>query len=258
MKRRWFILSLAISLIIKLIISFPTQAAALDKIKQRGYLIVAVKDNLRPLGYRDSEGNLVGLEIDIARQLAAELLGDADAIVFKPVSNEARLKVILDHQVDIAIAKVTNTAPRRRIVNFSYHYYLDGTGVITKNNNITSVYDLATAKIAVLYNSATIAVIRDRLPQAQLVGVNSYQEALQLLEAAEAAAFTGDITTLTGWIQEYPSYKLLPERLSGEPLCIVMPKGLQYEELRSKVYQALLSWRKSGWLQERITYYRLP
>ena len=258
MKRRWFISSLGTCIITKLLTPFPTQAAELEKIKQRGYIIVAVKDNLRPLGYRDKAGNLVGLEIDIAHQLAAELLGDANAIVFKPVSNKDRLKVILDHQADIAIAKVTNTVPRRRIVNFSYHYYLDGTGVITKNNNIISVSDLATAKIAVLYNSATIAIIRDRLPKAQLIGVKSYQEAFQLLEEQEAAAFTGDITTLTGWIQQYPSYKLLSERLSGEPLCIVMPKGLQYEELRSKVYQTLLSWRKSGWLQERITHYHLP
>ena len=258
MKRRHFTLALATLIITKLITPFPTQAAELAKIKQRGYLIVAVKDNLRPLGYRDTQGNLVGLEIDIARQLAEELLGDRDAIVFKPVSNKERLKVILDHQADIAIAKVTNTVPRRRIVNFSPYYYLDGTGVITKNPNIKSVQDLATAKIAVLYNSATIAIIRDRLPQAQLVGVNSYQEALKVLETETAAAFTGDITTLTGWIEEYPNYKLLPERLSGEPLCIVMPKGLQYEELRSKVYQTLLSWRKSGWLQERINHYRLP
>ncbi|MDJ0745385.1 MAG: transporter substrate-binding domain-containing protein [Xenococcaceae cyanobacterium MO_167.B27] len=258
MKRRWLIIALAITIIIKLITPFPTKAAELNEIQQRGQLIVAVKDNLRPLGFRDKEGNLVGLEIDIARKLAAEILGDANAIVFKPVSNQTRLKVILDHQADIAIAKVTNTASRRRIVNFSPHYYLDGTGIITKNININSVKDLGGAKIAVLYNSATIAVIRARQPQAQLVGVNSYQEALQLLEAEEVAAFTADITTLTGWIQQYPEYKLLPERLSGEPLCIVMPKGLQYEELRSKVYQTLLSWRKSGWLQERITYYHLP
>ena len=258
MKRRWFIVSLAISMIIKLRSSLPLHAAELAEIQQRGYLIVAVKDNLRPLGYRDSQGNLIGLEIDLARQLAKELLGDADAIVFKPVSNKERLQVILNHQADIAIAKITNTVPRRRIVNFSPHYYLDGTGVITKNQNIQSVQDLATAKIAVLYDSATIPIIRDRLPQAQLIGVKSYQEALQVLETEAAAAFTGDITTLTGWIEEYPAYRLLPERLSGEPLCIVMPKGLQYEELRSKVYQTLLSWRKSGWLDERIKQYNLP
>ncbi len=258
MKRRHLTLALTTLIVTKLITPLPTKAAEFTKIQQRGYLIVAVKDNLRPLGYRDSQGNLIGLEIDIARQLAQELLGDEDAIVFKPVSNKERLKVILDHQADIAIAKVTNTVPRRRIVNFSPHYYLDGTGVITKNPQIKSVQDLATAKIAVLDNSATIAIIRDRLPQAQLLGVNSYQEALQTLETEAAAAFTGDISTLTGWIQEYPAYKLLSERLSGEPLCIVMPKGLQYEELRSKVYQTLLNWRKSGWLQERINHYHLP
>ncbi|HHP7230132.1 MAG TPA: transporter substrate-binding domain-containing protein [Xenococcaceae cyanobacterium] len=258
MKGSWLILALAIAIIIKLVTPFPTTAAELAEIKQRGYLIVAVKDNLRPLGYRNSAGELVGLEIDLARRLATELLGDANAVVFKPVSNQARLKVILDQQADIAIAKVTDTVPRRRIVNFSPYYYLDGTGIITKNPDLKSVEDLATAKIAVLKNAATIAIIRDRLPQAELIGVNSYQEAQELLEATKAAAFTADITTLTGWVQEYPAYKLLPERLSGEPLAIVMPKGLQYEELRSEVYQALIDWRESGWLQERLNHYQLP
>ena len=43
-------------------------SAELDQIKQRGKLIIAVKDNLRPLGFRDASGDLQGLEIDIAKR----------------------------------------------------------------------------------------------------------------------------------------------------------------------------------------------
>ncbi|MEM6592000.1 MAG: transporter substrate-binding domain-containing protein, partial [Cyanobacteria bacterium P01_C01_bin.73] len=49
----------------------PAAAAELEQIEQRGYLIVAVKDNWRPLGFRDEAGELAGLEIDIAKALAA-------------------------------------------------------------------------------------------------------------------------------------------------------------------------------------------
>lgn len=233
-------------------------AAELAEIKRRGHLIVAVKDNLRPLGFIDSEGNLVGLEIDLARGLAEEILGDREAVVFQPVSNQDRLKVVLDDGVDLAIARVTATPSRRRIVDFSPYYYLDGTSLITKNPLLQNTADLSRATIVVLEGSATIAVIRHNLPDARLIGVKSYEEALKVLEREKADAFAGDRSVLTGWIQEYPEYKLLPQRLSGEPLSIVLPKGLQYEPLRQEVEKAIARWQESGWLQKRIEYWGLP
>ena len=249
---------LPVTLAIALLASPMAIAAELTEIEDRGKITIAVKDNLRPLGYKDSQDNLVGLEIDIARRLAEEILGDADSVNLVPVNNKDRLKVVIDEKVDIAIARVSDTPSRRRIVDLSPYYYLDGTGIITKDNRFAKTDDLITGTIALLYNSTTIAVVRNRLPQAKLVGVASYQEALNLLEAGKIDAFAGDRTVLAGWEQEYSQYQLLPERLSGEPLCIVMPKGLQYESLRSKIYKALLDWRKSGWLQERIEYWGLP
>lgn len=258
-KHKLSLLAVIFGLIATTIVQPPlAKTAELSEIKQRGKLVVAVKDNVRPLGFSDDRGNLVGLEIDLARRLAKELLGNADAVVLKPVSNQERLQAVLGDKVDIAIARVTATIPRSRIVDFSPYYYLDGTGIITKNKLIDNKENLATAKIAVLYDSTTIAVIRHELPNAQLIGVKSYQEALDLLETDRVTAFAGDRTILTGWIQEYPQYRLLPDRLSGEPLSIVMPKGIQYADLRKQVREAILSWRKSGWLQERIQYWGLP
>jgi polar amino acid transport system substrate-binding protein len=228
-----------------------------SEIKSRGTLKIAVKDNLRPLGFTDQNGNLAGLEIDLARKLAEELLGNKQALELIPVGNKERLQVVLDEQVNLAIAKVTVTTPRSRIVDFSPYYYLDGTGIITKNSQIENINDLTRSKISVLKNSATIAVIKNQLPQATLIGVDSYQAALKLIETKQAEAFAGDRSILTGWIQEYPNYKLLPERLSGEALAIVMPKGLQYQELRSQVDRAIARWQQSGWLQKRIKYWGL-
>ena len=242
---------------ILLTISSPTVAREWSEIESRGQLKVAVKDNLRPLGFIDEADYWTGLEIDIARRLAEELLGDAAKIKLLPVENKERLQVILDDEVDLAIARVAVTTPRSRIVDFSPYYYLDGTGIITKNDEIKNADSFPLKKIAVLKDSATIAVVRNRLPYVTLIGVDSYTEAWELIETNQADAFAGDRSILTGWTQEYPAYKLLPERLSGAALAIVMPKGLQYQELRSKVNQAIADWKKSGWLQERVEYWGL-
>ncbi|MEH1864895.1 MAG: transporter substrate-binding domain-containing protein [Nostoc sp.] len=237
---------------------FTASAAEILEIQQRGYLTVAVKDNLHPLGFRDANGNLQGLEIDLAQRLALDLVGKADAVKLQPVANRDRLSVVLDKKVDFAIARVTATESRSRIVSFSVPYYLDGTVLVTKDASVNKLSDLAKQKIAVLNNSSTIAQVRFYLPNAELVGVNSYEEAREKIESDTAVAFAADASVLSGWVQQYPQYRLLPTKLSTEPLSVVMPKGLQYDELRRNVNQAIARYLEQGWLQQRSQYWGLP
>ncbi|WP_292799368.1 transporter substrate-binding domain-containing protein [Nostoc sp. NMS7] len=232
-------------------------AAQMPEIQQRGYLTVAVKDNLRPLGFRDASGNLQGLEIDLAQRLAVDLVG-TEAVKFKPVANRDRLSVVLDKKVDFAIARVTATESRSRIVSFSVPYYLDSTVLVTKDASVQQLSDLAKQKIAVLNNSSTIAKVRYYVPNAELVGVNSYDEARERIENSAAVAFAADASVLSGWVQQYPQYRLLAIKLSTEPLSVVMPKGLQYDELRRNVNKAIAHYLAEGWLKQRSEYWGLP
>jgi polar amino acid transport system substrate-binding protein len=250
-------LSIAIALSTILLNTRSILAAEWSEIQDRGQIVIAVKNNLRPLAFIDDAGKLTGLEIDIARRLAAELLGDSEAVDLHIVNNRDRLSAVVDDRVDIAIANVSRTDARSRIVDFSPYYYLDGTGLVSKKQKGQYLASFSESKIAVLKGSSTIAAIRYQFPQAQLIGVNSYQEALEILANGTASVFAGDRTVLTGWIQEYPEYHLVPVQLSGAPLSIVMPKGLQYQELRQKINDAIERWQKSGWLQERIEYWGL-
>jgi polar amino acid transport system substrate-binding protein len=232
--------------------------AELTEIQERGYLIVAVKDNLRPLGFRNAEGELEGLEIDIARQLAEDLLGDRNAVVLYPTNNLDRLSLVLSGEVDLAIADVTATASRARIVSFSAPYYVDGTAFVTRDPEIQTLADAFSHSITVLNGSSSISTVRSLFPDARFVGVDSYQQALESLESQQANTFVGDASVLAGWVQDYPDYRMLPNLLSAEPLCIAMPKGNQYDDLRRQINQTLETWTTNGWLQERIDYWGLP
>lgn len=233
-------------------------AADLDEIRHRGHLIVGVKDDWSPLGYRQPSGQIEGFEIDIARHLAEAIFGDGSAVVLQPVSNLERLSAVLDDRVDLTIAGVAMTPERMRLVSFSVPYYLDGTGLVTRDQAVRDLNDLGHSPIAVLQGSDAIASLRYVLPGAKLLPVSSYQEALTQLEAGSVVAFAGDVTVLTGWVQDYPAYQLLPTILSAEPLAVVMPKGLQYDDLHKFVSDALTRWNQSGWLEERATFWGLP
>lgn len=236
----------------------PSSAAELKNIQRRGYLTIAVKDNLRPLGFRDASGNLQGLEIDIAERLATDIVGKLNAAKLQPVQNSDRLPLVIDNKVDIAIADITATEPRARLVSFSLPYYFDGTGLVTKDPAISRLNNATRSKIAVLNGSSTIASVRYLLPQAKLVGVDSYQAARVLLEANGADVFAGDASVLAGWVQEYPQYRLLSTLIGAEPLSVTMPKGLQYDELRRQVNNAIAQYVSEGWLEQRVSYWGLP
>ncbi|BAQ61543.1 amino acid transporter [Geminocystis sp. NIES-3708] len=247
-------------IIIAFVISIPVKvySASWEEINKKGELVIGVKDNLRPLGYRDSQGNLRGFEIDVARRLALELLGSENALKLIPLSNQERIQKVTDLEVDLAIAFITVNASRQRIVDFSDFYYLDGTGIIVKKVQINPNIRNFSGKIGILNNSRAIAQIKYNLPQAKLKEVSSYQQALEFLESGEIQSFAGDITILTGWIQENPDYQLLPTIFGGYPLAIALPKGRQYQELRDKINQVVRKLKQEGWLEERAKYWDLP
>jgi polar amino acid transport system substrate-binding protein len=235
----------------------PTQAGTLKEIQQRRKLVVAVKDNLPLLGFKDRSGNLQGLEIDIARKLATEIFGNTESVQLVPVANQDRLKVAIEGNVDLTIARVTITPTRARVVDFSRYYYLDGTAIITNQANILKNADLVGKKVAVLNNSTTIASVQYFIPRAKLVGVTSYQQAQSLLATGKVVAVAADRSLLLGWSKTEPKYHLLPDKLSTEALGIVIPKGVQYDPLRQLVTRSIEQWQTNGWLQQRIQYWGL-
>jgi polar amino acid transport system substrate-binding protein len=100
--------------------------------------------------------------------------------------------------------------------------------------------------------------VRSRLPSVRLTGVDSYEAAQSLLESGEAIAFAADASVLSGWAQENPNYHLLPTLLSAEALSVVMPRGVQYDDLRRRVNEAIARLHEEGWLEERANYWGLP
>ncbi|MBD1913301.1 MULTISPECIES: transporter substrate-binding domain-containing protein [unclassified Leptolyngbya] len=235
-----------------------TSAADLETVQSRGHFVIAVKENIPPLGFRTDSGELEGFEIDIARRLAQEILGSSDAVVLQPVANQDRISALTSGDVDLVVARMTLTAGRSRLVDFSIPYYLDGTTFITRDPSILSSRDIRRRRIAVLEGANTAVVVRSRFPYARLIDVPSYEAAREAMERDEADVFAADASVLTGWVQQYPEYRLLPGFWSGEALAIAMPRGQEYQELREAVNGAIARWREEGWLEERARHWGLP
>ena len=58
------------------------QESLLDVVLKRDKLIVATYSTSPPLAYVDDNGKLVGFEIDMAHEIAKDLLGDPEKVEF--------------------------------------------------------------------------------------------------------------------------------------------------------------------------------
>ncbi|NJK61470.1 MAG: transporter substrate-binding domain-containing protein [Synechococcaceae cyanobacterium SM2_3_1] len=247
-----------LSLALILLTQPVTEARSLQAIQASGKLRVAVKDNLPPLGFRNSEGQLVGFEVDLAQELGRQLLGEMGKVELVPLTNPQRLEAVVQGDVDLAIAQVGITRERSRWVNFSPPYYFDGTAIaVAKDPRWQTWSDLASHSIAVLQESAAILHLNALLPEAELIPVDSYQDGVTILTEDLVVGFAADVTVLTGWVQAHPAYQVLGP-LSSVGLGVAMPKGIESSDLTRQVSQTVESLRSSGWLGERIHYWGLP
>lgn len=236
----------------------PVFAADLETIKARGHLVVGVREHWRPLAFRTPEGELAGLEVDLARELSQTIFNTPETVVLKPLSHQERIPALLADDVDLIIAGLTVTTGRRRLVHFSLPYYLDGAGLLVADPAWQRASQLQGATLGVLQGSSTLATLRYHLPGANLLPLATYPEGFAALAGGQIDALAADLSVLVGWQQQQQGYRLLPDQLSVEPLAIALPKGQQFQSLHRLVNQTLDDWYNSGWLAQRIEFWGLP
>ena len=71
----------------------------LQTIKSRDKLIVGVRDDTKPFGYRDKDGNLIGFDIELSKMIAEHLLGDPSKVDFVVVQADDRISKLADKRL---------------------------------------------------------------------------------------------------------------------------------------------------------------
>lgn len=226
-------------------------ASDLPTIVNRGRLLVGVKNNLYPLTFIDKSGNLAGLEIDISRQLAQELLGASDRLELVQLTNQERFPALWHDRVDVLVSQVTLTRNRSRLMEFSLPYYIDGTVLVGRKGIKATDFAKKSDLIGVLKGSEAIAVLQNRFPNTTLVGADSYQSGLDALRQGKIKGFVADYLAIAAWLKQNPEFEQIGPKLAFHSLAIALPRGQQYESLRQRVFKIVEGWQQTGWLQER-------
>ena len=160
------------------------------------------------------------MEIELAKLLAAEILGDAGKIKFEPVTAKTRGPLLDNGELDMIIATFTITEERKLTYNFSTPYYTDAVGMLVKRSSgINSLADLDGRTIGVAQSATSREAID---AAAKAIGVtlkfaefSTYPEIKAALDPGRVDVFSVDKSILNGYLDS--ESVILPDEFSPQP-----------------------------------------
>jgi ABC-type amino acid transport substrate-binding protein len=197
-------------------------AGALEAATERGSLIVGVREDFPPLGYLDPDGNHTGFEVDLARYMARQLLGDEGKLRLVPVVAGSRITYLHSESADMLIAAVTVTEDRAYMFAFSDPYFLSGSLLLVPRNN---ALDLTGKKVAVLEGSIQEGDLKLVAPGATPVKFWRVSEAVEALRTGRVHALAEDDILVMALARQYPDFAAVGKPFRPRPYAVAMRKG---------------------------------
>ena len=207
--------------------SVVSTSPVLDRIQRRGELIVGTMGNMPPLNMTSKDGEIFGLEPDLAKMLAGAMNVKV-RFVTKPF-NEL-LPALQKGEVDMVMSGMTITPARNLKVAFVGPYFISGKAFLTKIKNIAYADEAGdvnnpNTKIVTLKDSTSQAFAEKFLDKTTLFTVGTYDEAVDMVLKDKVQAMVADYPICVVSVFRYPDAGLLSvvPQLTYEPIGIAMP-----------------------------------
>lgn len=210
-----------------------------------------VKYDTRLFGLMNIKDRTVqGFDIDIAKQITKEILGDEGKAEFVEVTSKTRIPLLKNGNIDAIIATMTISEERLEQVNFSDIYFSAGQSLLVeKGSHITGVDSLTADDTVLVVKGSTSAVnIREAAPEANIIELENYSEAFTALQAGQGQAMSTDNAILLGMASENDNYELVGGTFTNEPYGIAINKG--QDDFLNEVNKALETMHDNGTYDE--------
>lgn len=191
--------------------SFPPLPKA---IKDAGILRIGVKCDSPPFGFSGPDGKPVGVEIEMAKQIATYAFGSPDKAELSCVSTDARIPSLTGGKIDLIIATLGKTPPREQVIDYSDIYYWGASNVIVpKESPIQKLSDFENKSMLIVKGGSQLKWLRDRIPGIQFVQLNTNADNIQALLQGRADGYVGDAVTISTIVGNYPSLRVIKEEV---------------------------------------------
>ncbi len=210
-----------------------------------------------PWAERGRNGELVGFEVDVTRQLAADLGVEA---VLLPYEVDRLIPALESGEIDLIAAGLTITPERALHVNFSNPYAESGIALATHLERTAAVNDVTALNdesftIAAVEGSVGVELARRLWPRARVRVFASAEQAGNALIAGEVHGYVEDEPVPTFLALENPGVIDVP---MGRPL-LASPAGFAVNKGDPDFLAFLNAWitarEADPWLPTTLSYW---
>jgi polar amino acid transport system substrate-binding protein len=226
-----------------------------QQIKSKGVLTVGVKADYPPFGFRQPDGQIVGIEPDLARDIAKRLGVRAE---FVPVLASNRIQFLQQGRIDLLIATMNDTPERAKLVDIVHpDYYASGYNLmLPKSMNVTS-WDQVKGKPVCAIQGAVYNKPAAEKFSFELSAFAGQAEALTAMEQGRCVGLLYDDTAIEGQLakSQWSGYDMPLPSQDAQPWGIAVKLG--NTGLAQQVSDAIKAWEKDGTILSLETKYGL-
>lgn len=190
--------------------------------KNNNEIVMVTEAGFAPYEYYDS-GEIVGVDIDIAREIAKEM---GKKLVIKDVSFDSIINEVKTGKADFGAAGISYSEERAEEVDFSINYSVSKQIVIVKDNSsITNANDISNKKIAVQLGSIADTYVTDNYKNANIIRQKKYLAAIEDLKSDKVDAVVMDELPAKEIINSNSGLKILDGSLTNDSYGMIVKKG---------------------------------
>jgi len=253
-----FVRKILVSATLGALIGLPATAPAAqqctntvwNKVMQRGEIVVGVKADYKPWGFRDPSGRLVGMEVDMAKEVAATL---GVKLKLVPAQSSNRMQFLQQGKVDMFIATMSDRPDRRRLVGIVQpNYYTSGTNVMSpKALHLKSWEDLRGKPVCGKQGAFYNKIVTDRY-DAKVIAFTGNAEAKQALRQKKCVAWVYDDSSIMSDLAsgEYNDFEMPLQSEDDNPWGLAVPLAELHCVFGNFMSGMSVNWLQSGHLIE--------
>lgn len=210
-------------------------------------VVVGLDDNFPPMGFRDDKNNIVGFDVDMAKEASKRLGMEVE---FKPIDWNSKEAELNGKRVDVLWNGLTITEKRKENISFT-NPYMENRQIIVvaANSPLKNKADLAGKVVGTQEGSSSVeAIEKDAATMKSFKELKKYGDnvaALMDLKTGRLDAVVVDEIVGRYYIAKKPGeYNVLTENFGSEEYGVGLRK--EDKELLGKLQKALDEMKKDG------------
>lgn len=239
----------------------------LDRVVKNKTLVVGMSLDQPPMNMLNRSGGYMGFDVDLAKAIANAMRVKLE---IEKVPFGELTAALDDGRIDMVISGMAITPERSARASFVGPYMMGGKSILATREAIEqfAAGDLAASNVqlAALRNSTSATFVTEAAPNASLVEVDDYAEAIEMVLDGSVAGMVADATTCQLAVLRHPDSNLvtLDKPLTVEPFGIAVNAddaeflNLVQNYVRTYEGLGLLTQLRKKWLESSSWVAALP